>query len=181
MYFSANEVPFGAKGSTARKEFMRKEYNKPRTLKSAGAALNNGEDAMYLQREVERVAARGQDEQDPAFAWPAEGSLTGTGATTGSLRRASVIHLTLALAHRRPHPALAPARTLALTLTLALALMALALALGLSLPQLTPDPSPIPSPIPTSLHARPPRRSARATSGRTTCRASRLGLGLGLG
>ena len=38
MYFSANEVPFGAKGSQARKEFMRKEYNKPRTLKSAGAA-----------------------------------------------------------------------------------------------------------------------------------------------
>ena len=38
MYFSANEVPFGAKGSQARKEFMRKEYNKPRTLKSAGTA-----------------------------------------------------------------------------------------------------------------------------------------------
>eukprot|EP00321_Phaeocystis_globosa_P017718 CAMPEP_0118825212 /NCGR_PEP_ID=MMETSP1162-20130426/11148_1 /TAXON_ID=33656 /ORGANISM="Phaeocystis Sp, Strain CCMP2710" /LENGTH=166 /DNA_ID=CAMNT_0006755883 /DNA_START=1 /DNA_END=497 /DNA_ORIENTATION=+ len=59
VYFSANEVPFGAKGSQARKEFMRKEYDKPRTLKSAGAALNNGEDAMYLRREVERVAARG--------------------------------------------------------------------------------------------------------------------------
>ena len=70
VYFSANEVPFGAKGSKARKEFMRKEYNKPRTLKSAGAALNNGEDAMYLQREVERVAARGQDEQDPALPLP---------------------------------------------------------------------------------------------------------------
>ena len=35
------------------------------------------------------MAARGQDEQDPAFAWPAEGSLTGPGASSGNLRRAS--------------------------------------------------------------------------------------------
>ena len=91
MYFSANEVPFGAKGSKARKEFMRKEYNKPRTLKSAGAALNNGEDAMYLQREVERVASRGQDEQDPA---PPP---TRTLPLTRTLTRTPTLALTLAV------------------------------------------------------------------------------------
>ena len=117
MYFSALEIPFGAKGSKARKAFTKETYDKPRTRKFAGSALNAGEDAMYLKPEVRgndltvsvtqsraqtqeltpnpdpvqaaRMAARGQDEQDPAFAWPAEGSLTGPGASSGNLRRAS--------------------------------------------------------------------------------------------
>ena len=52
VYFSALEVPFGAKGSKARKAFTKEVYDKPRTRKSAGAALNAGEDAMYLKPEV---------------------------------------------------------------------------------------------------------------------------------
>ena len=40
-------------------------------------------------KQAARMAARGQDDQDPAFAWPAEGSLTGPGASSGHLRRAN--------------------------------------------------------------------------------------------
>ena len=146
MYFSANEVPFGAKGSKARKEFMRKEYNKPRTLKSAGAALNNGEDAMYLQREVERVAARGQDEQDPALPLTRTLTLTRTLPLTRTLTPTPTLALTLAVTLSRIPPSRGRRRAAS--------------------PGRAPRRAACAEP-------RPPPRSGRATSGPTTCRASR--------